>query len=220
MNSAKRFRNNAKITSARPCATSVAQRRCCTARCAAQKDAKQPSGTTKVAISLDVGDQVEQMMLPLDPASELQDVSLSFPLGLVFEAREGQVVVAEVEKGGAADVAGIRAGDVLRATSCAAMRMTYPTAQLMFGGVGRPKLMRALVPVTGFSSAMDAVRSNKQLGDGITLFLEREKARSGGKDGGDGGGGSESIGAAAEGSAETQQWQKPGSLFDASLFDE
>jgi hypothetical protein len=160
-------------------------------------------------------------------------------------------------------------GDVLRATSAAAMRMTYPTAQLMFGGgpraaqaarlalarrpargrvqpgfaglargtergcaagdapppksrtlsaarlpgVGRPKLMRALVPVSGgFAAAMDAVRSNRQLGDEITLFLERP-AEAGGGGGADAGSGGEAAGASPGGG------EAVGGVFDPSLFD-
>jgi hypothetical protein len=124
----------------------------------------------------------------------------------------------------------VREGDRLRAVSAAMMRMTYPTAQLMFGGVGRPKLGLALVPVTGFAAAMDAVRSNKQLGDAVTLFLERETALSGG--GGEAAGagaGAAAVASAAvaAGSApqpeeqqQQQQQQQQESVFDSSLFDE
>jgi hypothetical protein len=183
----------------------------------------------------------------------------------------------------------VRVGDLLRATSAAMMRMTYPTMQLVMGGegrrgagargrlswvkrvqsvgvhalrspagtlctllptslsrkipchqnaphhdpapgVGRPKLMRALVPTVGFPAAMDAVRSNKQLGEEITLYLERLAV--------DGGGaaGAVSVAAAAAaavagglggGAVESGEWQEPikqqsaeGSVFDSSLFDD
>jgi hypothetical protein len=88
--------------------------------------------------------------------------------------------------------------------------------------------MRALVPAAGFASAMDAVRSNKQLGEGITLFLERpgaadgssggesqgdsEGGSKGGSEGGSSGGGG---GAAGEGTPPAQ-----GGVFDPALFDE
>jgi hypothetical protein len=82
--------------------------------------------------------------------------------------------------------------------------------------------MRALVPAASFPSAMDAVRSNKQLGGSVTLFLERRGAPAGGtarggkegdKEGGAGGGGGQ--GAARAEAPPAQQ-----SLFDSSLFDE
>jgi hypothetical protein len=48
--------------------------------------------------------------------------------------------------------------------------------------VGRPKLVKILWPVTGqpFSTVMDAVRSNREEGDGtIVLVLERDDMREG-----------------------------------------
>jgi hypothetical protein len=161
----------------------------------------------RAVAALDTGEQIEQIELWLEPGSELIRVDLDFPMGLVFEAETStddssgssttttaKTVVAEVTPGGAADAAGVRPADVLRAASAAMMRMTYPTAQLMLGGVGRPKRMRALVPVTGFAAAMDAIRSNTLLrdGEGVTLFLERGGGR--GADAGGGTGKSSSSG--------------------------
>lgn len=172
-------------------------------------------------VSLDTGGQVEQLSVPLlDGSNELARADLAFPLGVVFEARGGLVVVAEITAGGAAGAAGeraraarsvagiahrraaytalqacggarcktrqrrctaealdsaaamptrcrdpkhanptappgIREGDVLRATSAAMMRMTYPTAQLMFGGAPdaacrhSPPAVGAIQPAAG-----------------------------------------------------------------------
>ena len=160
-------------------------------------------------ISLDTGGQVEQLVVTVPAGARLVRADLRFPLGVVFEAAAGgaQSVVAEVAPGGAADAAGVRAGDVLCALSAAAMRMTFPAAQLMLGGVGRPKLMRALVPAAGgFAKAMDFLRSNKRLGDEVTLFLWRPPPSGGGGGSGDDGGGSASgsRGAEQRGSAASQ----------------
>lgn len=72
-----------------------------------------------------------------------------------------------------------RVGDVVRATSAMTMQMVYPTINVMFGGVGRPSLVKILLPADSspFSKVMDAVRSNSepQGGDGsIVLVLERD----------------------------------------------
>lgn len=90
--------------------------------------------------------------------------------------------------------------------------------------------MKALVPVSGFPAAMDAIRSNRQLGDQITLFLERS-GNSGAATGGpkaaaaagaaDAGAGAAQGGAGGrEGAAVEGQEQQPGGVFDSSLFDE
>eukprot|EP00775_Hariotina_reticulata_P001468 gene1468-1810_t len=83
-----------------------------------------------------------------------------------------------MEQGGAAAAAGCRLGDVVRATTAMTMQMTYPTMNLMFGGVGRPKLAKVLLPTSKvpFAKVMDAVRSNSVPvgGDGqIVLVVER-----------------------------------------------
>ncbi|KAI8470709.1 MAG: hypothetical protein J3K34DRAFT_251035 [Monoraphidium minutum] len=181
------------------------------------------SGSSTV-ISLDTGGQVEQLAVRLARTdSQVVRADLAFPMGLVFEARGGGGGGGgEGDPGGAADAAGIRPGDVLLASSAAMMRMTYPTAQLMFGGVGRPKLMRALVPAGSFPSAMDAVRSNKQLGDEITLFLERRGGGGGEGSGGSGGaeGGAAGGGGSGGATSEERREEQPASIFDSSLFDE
>jgi hypothetical protein len=56
------------------------------------------------------------------------------------------------------------------------MQMTYPTANLLLGGVGRPALKRVALPTSGrpFAWVRDALRSNTELqGNTATLVLER-----------------------------------------------
>jgi hypothetical protein len=81
-------------------------------------------------------------------------------------------------------------------------------------GVGRPKLMRALVPAAKFAATMDAVRSNMQLSDQITLFLERP---GGGRV--DGASDGRSAGEQQQQQQE-EQTEQDASVFDSSLFDE
>ena len=78
--------------------------------------------------------------------------------------------------------------------------------------------MRALVSAGSFPAAMDAIRSNKQLGDEITLFLERPGSGGGSQEGGGGGGGGDGRKAGAE--QQGQDMTGQGSVFDSSLFDE
>eukprot|EP00878_Enallax_costatus_P007161 GHUV01007505.1.p1 GENE.GHUV01007505.1~~GHUV01007505.1.p1 ORF type:complete len:228 (+),score=53.81 GHUV01007505.1:252-935(+) len=132
------------------------------------------------SVRVDLGSAVEQISLPLtQPNSKLVQARMQFPLGLVLESVDGKVVVTEVTVGSAADAAGCRVGDVVRATSAMTIQMVYPTMNIMFGGVGRPALVKILMPTNAapFPKVMDAVRSNNesQGGDGtILLVLERE----------------------------------------------
>lgn len=75
----------------------------------AVSDSGESSGaaSSSTVVSLDTGEQVEQLSVPLLARSnELVRADLRFPLGVVFEARDSLVVVAEVTPGGAADDAG------------------------------------------------------------------------------------------------------------------
>jgi hypothetical protein len=128
---------------------------------------------------VDLGNTIEQINVTLtDSNSKLLQAKMDFPLGLVLENVDDEVVVTEVSEGSAAAAAKVRVGDVVRATSAVTMQMTYPTMNIMFGGVGRPKLVKILLPTSKapFHKVMDAVRSNSpaQGGDGsISLVLER-----------------------------------------------
>ncbi|KAF8057257.1 hypothetical protein HT031_006065 [Scenedesmus sp. PABB004] len=153
-----------------------------------------PGGTAADRVAsarVDLGDRVEQVAVPLSHAdARLVTLSLRFPLGLVLErSADGGAVVGELTPGGAADAAGVRLGDALRATTAMAMQMTYPAVNLLLGGVGRPRLVKMLLPAAAvpFPKLLDAVRSNTADagGDGtVALVLERvdaDAARGGGE---------------------------------------
>ncbi|WIA21859.1 hypothetical protein OEZ85_004235 [Tetradesmus obliquus] len=162
---------------------------------------------------------VEQVNVPLsDPNSRLVQAEINFPLGLVIERVDDEAVVTEVSAGSAAEAAGCCVGDVVRATSAMTMQMVYPTMNIMFGGVGRPALVKILVPTAKapFPKVLDAVRSNStaQGGDGsITLVLERR----------DGSRPAEAAAAAAADSSSSSSEEsvvgEAGADEDASAFD-
>jgi hypothetical protein len=128
---------------------------------------------------VDLGSAIEQINVTLtDPNSKLLQAKMEFPLGLVLENIDDEVVVTDVSEGSAAAAAKVNVGDVVRATSAVTMQMTYPTMNILFGGVGRPRLVKILLPTlkVPFHKVMDAVRSNSpaQGGDGsIIMVLER-----------------------------------------------
>ncbi|KAL6751844.1 hypothetical protein V8C86DRAFT_2768585, partial [Haematococcus lacustris] len=178
-----------------------------------------PEVVTQVA-RVDTGDAIEQLQLPVSsPHSSLVTVTLRSPMGLVLEeSAPACVQVAEVVPGGAAATAQVRVGDRVRAVTAATMQMTYPTVNLLLGGVGRPRLKRVALPATGRSLAWvsGALRSNADLEGGqATLVLER----SGGAEqqqqqqGGQGQAQGE-----REAKAEGAGKDAGGSIFDPSLF--
>jgi len=105
------------------------------------------------------------------------------PLGMLLEEGDegelaGAMVVGELLADGAAKAGGVRVGDVLRATTGVSMQMSYPTWQLMMGGVGQPKMQKILFSAQGqpFEQVMAAIASNarEQRGNGqVVLVLER-----------------------------------------------
>jgi hypothetical protein len=122
---------------------------------------------------------LEASFEPLLPASVLVCVRLDLPLGMLLEESEtGCQVVAELLDGGSARAGGVQEGDLVRATTAVFMGMTYPTWNLMLGGVGKPALQKALMPTLGepVEKVMAAIGSNAraQQGNGqIVLLLER-----------------------------------------------
>jgi hypothetical protein len=101
---------------------------------------------------------------------------------LIEEAEEGaasgSAFVAEVLADSNAAAAGLEPGDVIRATTAVSMQMSYPTWNLIAGGVGRPKLQKILFPTLGepFEKLMAAVGSNgrnNQGNDQCILLVER-----------------------------------------------
>ena len=87
---------------------SLATRRGTGARGAAPRQGVSGAGPSRT-LTLDTGGQLEQITIGLQSeSSSIYMSELSFPLGLVFEARGARVEVAEVAEGGAADAAGGR----------------------------------------------------------------------------------------------------------------
>ena len=123
---------------------------------------------------------------PLLSDSTLLCCRLDMPLGMLLEESEdddgskGAMVVAELIDEGSAKAGGVMVGDLLRATTAMTMRMSYPTWQLMMGGVGQPKMQKILFGAQGepFEKVMAAIGSNarEQQGNGqVVLVLERPK---------------------------------------------
>ena len=130
---------------------------------------------------------LEASFTPVLPAgtSQLLCVRLNMPLGmLIEEAEEGEAaagnpVVGELLDDSSAAAGGVAEGDVIRATTGVIMGMSYPTWQLMMGGVGKPSLQKVLMPTSGepFEKTMAAIGSNAQAQQGngqVVLVLERK----------------------------------------------
>lgn len=99
---------------------------------------------------------------------DLVRLDVDVPCGLLLEEDQGAVVVVEVGDGSNAQKAGVRAGDVLRATSAVRMQMEMPTWQLLGGGIGRPRYFRFIFgcdlegpPKRTFEEVLAAVASNR-----------------------------------------------------------
>ena len=123
----------------------------------------------------------------LKKKSQLLSVRLDLPLGMLLEedaAGESvvaTVVVAELLEGGSAREGGLQVGDLLRATTAMSMAMSYPTWNLLLGGVGRPSFQKVLLTTEGepFEKIMQALGSNSVEAGGngqVVLFIERAVA--------------------------------------------
>ena len=150
--------------------------------------------TRLVDVSMAPG-PLEISLEPLLPSgtSELLCARLDMPLGLVIEEGDleddatvpglgpQQLSVIETTSDGSAAKGGVLPGDLLRGTTFVTMGMSYPTWQLIVGGVGRPTLQKQLMPTLGqsFEQVMAALSSNSQEGGNqgngqIVLLLERK----------------------------------------------
>jgi len=136
---------------------------------------------------------LELALEPLEPTdSSLLCARLDMPLGLLLEEEPNPdpspnmpnvVRVVELLDGGSAAGGGVRVGDVLRGTTAVTMGMSYPTWQLMLGGVGTPKMQKQLLPVDAklpFEQLMAALASNAKEGGApgngqVVLLLERRQ---------------------------------------------
>ena len=138
---------------------------------------------------------LEAALRPMLPNSQLLSVRLDMPLGMLLEETDvpphnklqdeavsvkpaRAVVVAELLEGSSAAAGGVKEGDLIRATTAVKMAMSYPTWQLMMGGIGKPTLQKVLFPIEGqdFEAVMAALASNskQQQGNGqVVLFIER-----------------------------------------------
>eukprot|EP00884_Botryococcus_braunii_P018039 jgi/Botrbrau1/4919/Bobra.0122s0001.2 len=127
-------------------------------------------------VLVDVEGAYEVIHVPVkDPESIVVVPVVNLPIGVTFE--EGEVVAVDVEQtpGKRYVREDVMVGDILRGTSAVMMQQTYPTMNLMLGGVGRPQRRRILFPTEGkpFNVCMAAILSNRELSDNVTLILER-----------------------------------------------
>lgn len=125
---------------------------------------------------------------PRSAGSALLAIEVPVPCGVMLEKRdEATVYVDEVAAGSNAERAGVRAGDILRATTACQARMEMPTWQLLGGGIGRPKMSRFVFatdldarPARSFDEVLAAVGSNRLDPDGRPAILVVERPPSGG----------------------------------------
>ena len=112
------------------------------------------------------------------------------PMGMIFEESEvarGKFEIVEVVPGSSAEAAGVRAGDLLRATTAMAVNWKASMEEADTGFIeadafgGKPGLQRALFNADGqtFDSVLTALSSNAEDKDGpgvATLVIERRTA--------------------------------------------
>ena len=126
---------------------------------------------------------LEASFEPLLPGSTLLCVRLDMPIGMLLEEAEegaaaGSAFVSELLPDSNAELGGLEVGDVVRATTAVSMQMSYPTWNLIAGGIGRPKLQKILFPTKGepFEKLMAAIGSNSRMQQGndqCILLVER-----------------------------------------------
>jgi hypothetical protein len=107
----------------------------------------------------------------------------SLPLGIILGESEffpGTVTVDEVTDGSNGDLAGIRVGDLVRATTACRMEMVLATWQVIAGGIGIPKTKRFMYSVDNrpFEEVMDALASNRLDPESRPAFLVIERQES------------------------------------------
>lgn len=146
-----------------------------------------PKTTTTREMTIPLDDEkLAVLSLEVPSASHrLVRATMRSPLGIVFEATDdGKIVAVEFfdqsELGPSG--AGVKIGDVLRATSAMIPEMQYPAFNVIGGGVGRPGFRRVMYEVgygdtlsdTTFDQAMKAIGSNAKAGDyDVELVFER-----------------------------------------------
>ena len=110
-----------------------------------------------------------------DGSAQLIKFEVEVPCGVILQESDDAggrpiVVVGAVGEGSNAEAAGLRPGDILRATSAVRQQMEMPTWQLLGGGIGRPKTFRFIFgadldakPARDFEEVLGAVGSNTAL---------------------------------------------------------
>lgn len=121
--------------------------------------------------------------MPFLNDSQILRLDVKVPCGIVLEQQEDDsVAVVEVETESNGERAGVRVGDLLRATSALRAQMEMPTWQLIGGGIGRPRLFRFIFgcdlcgpPRRRFEDVLAAVASNRDDPEGRPALLVLER---------------------------------------------
>eukprot|EP00747_Dinoflagellata_sp_TGD_P192368 gnl/TRDRNA2_/TRDRNA2_57115_c1_seq1.p1 gnl/TRDRNA2_/TRDRNA2_57115_c1~~gnl/TRDRNA2_/TRDRNA2_57115_c1_seq1.p1 ORF type:complete len:423 (+),score=55.14 gnl/TRDRNA2_/TRDRNA2_57115_c1_seq1:48-1271(+) len=131
--------------------------------------------TASVMVALGKAVQSLPMVFQLSaPANTIEQIVTRMPLGIVFEANEkGKIVVDGVDEGGKAYRAGVRVGDILRATTC-----VHADCTDSMQGVECSSKRKAVFTVDGasVSKVMQEIHSNDDFDGVVTLVLERPAA--------------------------------------------
>ena len=109
-------------------------------------------------------------------------VEASLPLGIILgEDIPGILQVDEVAENSNGEIAGIKVGDIVRATTACQVTMTQPTWQLIAGGIGQPQTTRMMFTADRkpFEEVMEAIASNRMdpMERPIVLVLERPEQK-------------------------------------------
>eukprot|EP00747_Dinoflagellata_sp_TGD_P031160 gnl/TRDRNA2_/TRDRNA2_135091_c0_seq1.p1 gnl/TRDRNA2_/TRDRNA2_135091_c0~~gnl/TRDRNA2_/TRDRNA2_135091_c0_seq1.p1 ORF type:complete len:282 (+),score=53.43 gnl/TRDRNA2_/TRDRNA2_135091_c0_seq1:74-919(+) len=134
--------------------------------------------TASVGVDVELGQGMQPLPTAFElgnPENKIEQISAELPLGVVFEQNDdGQVVVVGIDQSANAYSAGLRIGDVLRATTCVVQKKgaTFMYWDLGVGGTG---LQKALFTVDGasFAKVMGEIRSNEKFDQKVTLVVER-----------------------------------------------
>mmetsp|Transcript_26751 Transcript_26751/g.58327 ORF Transcript_26751/g.58327 Transcript_26751/m.58327 type:complete len:170 (+) Transcript_26751:108-617(+) len=124
------------------------------------------SSETKVSIPHPEDGSEWSVSVAVAGHSKIVTASLKKPLGFVLEEHNGQVRVAQVTPNGSAERAGVKPGDILRATTARAELSSGPS-----GIMGQLLLLRT--DGESFATVSAAIRSNRCSQCAITLVLER-----------------------------------------------
>jgi hypothetical protein len=140
------------------------------------------------SVEVELGNGMEPVRFDFelgDPDNTIKQIKTGMPLGVVFEDNdEGEIVVAQVKESGNAYSAGVRAGDILRASTCVPRKSAADELQALIRGReqeqadvthGLAEKKKALFVVDGapFAKAVAEIRSNEDLDGVVNLVVER-----------------------------------------------